>query len=94
MGMLSLLLCSLLPLAVLGVAVIHGLRTGDAGTAAALVITAVILTASALLPFAGEPEPVPSRRFTRPETGAVAANRPNDNLLRFTHRWGQDEVSQ
>ncbi len=92
MGMSSLLLCSLPPLAVLVVAVIHGLRTGDAGTVSAVVVSALVLTASALLPLADEPEQFASFRFTPGEAGGVAARGANDHLLRLAHRWSQDEA--
>ncbi len=73
MNILILLLCSLPPLAVLVVAVIHGLRTGDAGTVSAVVVSALILTASTLFPLADEPEQSASFRFTPAEAGGVAA---------------------
>ena len=92
MGMLILLLCSLPPLALLVVAVTRGLSTGDASAVSALAISAAILIASALLPFAGEPEPLSSLRFTRPEAGAVAAKESGYPPLRLTRRWGQDET--
>ncbi len=92
MGMLILLLCSLPPLAIVAVAVIHGLRTGDAGTVSALVASAVILTASVLLPFAGETEQIQRLRFTPSDANGVAADRADDDLIRLTRRWGQDEA--
>ena len=92
MGMLILLLCSLPPLAIVAVAMIHGLKTGGAGTVSALVVSAVILTASALLPFAGDQEQIQRLRFTPSDAESVAANRADDDLIRLTRRWGQDEA--
>lgn len=91
MGIL-ILLCCLPPLAVLAVAVIHGFRTRDAGTVSALIVSAVILTASALLPFAGEAEQIQRFRFAPSDVNGVAANRAEDDLIRLTRRWSQDET--
>ncbi len=68
------------------------LRTGAVGTVSAVVVSALILTASTLFPLADEPEQSASFRFTPAEAGGVAARESNDHLLRLAHRWSQDEA--
>jgi hypothetical protein len=63
MGSLILLLCSLPPLAVLAVALIHGLRSGSSTVSLTLSLSALIFSAAIVLPLLGDEEPVRSPRF-------------------------------
>ena len=63
MGSSILLLCSLPPLAVLAVALIHGLRSGSSTVFLTLSLSALVFSAAIVLPLLGEAEPAHSPRF-------------------------------
>ncbi len=71
-----LLLCSLPPLAVLAVALVHGLRTRSAAVLATLSLAALILSAAVVLPLLEQDEAVRSPRLALHQdrgTGASAS---------------------
>ncbi len=63
MSSLILLLCSLPPLAVLAVAVVHGLRTRSPVIASALILSVLILSTAIIVPLVDDPETDPGIRF-------------------------------
>ena len=69
MGSSILLLCSLPPLAVLAVALIHGLRSGSSTVFLTLSLSALVFSAAIVLPLLGEEEPVRSPRFALQDRG-------------------------
>ena len=86
MGTLILLLCSFPPLAVLAVAVLHGLGTRSSPVLSMLVASALVLAGSAMLPLMRDEEPVQSVRFA-PLTGdGVASPHEGADPLRLARR--------
>ena len=86
MGTLILLLCSLPPLAVLAVTMLHGFRTGNATVLSMLVVTALVLSGSATLPLMRDEEPVQSVRFTPPSSDGVASPHKAADPVRLARR--------
>ncbi len=86
MGTLTLLLCSLPPLAVMGVAVLGGLRTGSSAVLSMLVLSALDLAASVTIPLMRDEEPVQSVRFVTPDQDGVAEAPRSPDPIRLTRR--------
>ena len=86
MGALILLLCSLPPFAVLAVAVLHGYRTGSSTVLSMLVVSALVLAASAMLPLMRDEEPVQSVRLAPPSNDGVASPREAPDSVRWARR--------
>ena len=86
MGTLILLLCSVPPLAVLAVAVLHGLKTGSSTVLSMLVVSALVLAASAMLPLMRDEEPVQSVRLAPPRNDGVASPREAPDPARWARR--------
>ncbi len=85
MSALLLLLCSILPLAVMAVAGIHGFRAGSQTVLATLLLSVLIVTGSAVLPHMRDKQPAPNVRFAAPE-GDVAKPHPLDDPVRLARR--------
>ncbi len=81
-----LLLCSLPPLAVLAVAVIHGVRTGSAPVLATLSLSALVVSASLMLPLMRDDVPVQTLRFAPPESNGVASAPEATHPVRLSRR--------
>jgi hypothetical protein len=92
MGTLILLLCSLPPLGVLTVAVLHGLRTGSSTVLAMLAVTALVLTGSAMLPMMRDAEPVQSVRLAPPSSDDVASPRDAPDPFRWARHPGSQAL--
>ena len=86
MGALILLLCSLPPLAVMAIAVIHGFRTGSSTILSMLILSALVFSTSVMLPFRGNEDPAPSIRFAPPDGRGVAAQYSLTNPVSFVDR--------
>ena len=88
MGELILLICTLPPLAVMIVAAVHGLRTGSPAVLSMLVVSALVLSASAMLPNIQDKAPaVLSVRFTPPNGSGLATPRAVHEPVHFADRW-------
>ena len=86
MGTLALLLCSLPPLAVMGVAILYGLRTGSSAVLSMLVLSALVLSASVTIPLMRDEEPVQSVRLLTPDNDGVAVAPESPDPIRLTRR--------
>jgi hypothetical protein len=88
MGTLILLLCTLPPLAVMAVAAAHSIRTGSPAVSSMLVASALVLTASVMLPLMQDEEPVQTVRFAVPRDSDMAAPRSSSDPVQLVDRWG------
>lgn len=94
MTMLILLLCSIPPLAVMAVAGIYGFRTGSGSVLTLLLLSALMVSGSAVLSHMRDQEPVPSVRFTNPESGSVATTDRVDDPVRLAWRRDLNEMQR
>ncbi len=88
MGTLILLLCTLPPLAVMAVAAAYSVRTGSLAASSMLVASALVLTASVMLPLVQDEEPVQTVRFAVPRDRDMAAPRSSSDPVQLVDRWG------
>ena len=68
-----LLLCSLPPLAVLAVALIHGLQSGSSTALLTLSLSVLVFSVAIILPWVGNEEPVQRVRFALPDRNTETA---------------------
>ncbi len=91
MAALILLLCSIPPLAVMAIASVYGFRTGNMTVLTTLLLSVLIVSGSAVLPYMRDKQPVPTVRFATPEIG-VAAPYPVDDPVRLAWRRDLNET--
>ena len=94
MTMLILLLCSIPSLAVMAVAVIYGFRTGSRSVLTMLLLSALLVSGSAVLSHVLDQEPVPRIRFANAESGAVASRHRIDDPVRLAWRRDLNEMQR
>ena len=83
---LLILLCSLPPLGVVAIALVHAATTRSPIVMSILALSVGIITASVVLPLTGEPEPVQSVRFTAPGARGVVSAHGEADPVRLARR--------
>jgi hypothetical protein len=72
-SLLIFLLCSLPPLGVMAIALVHAATMRNPATLTMLALSAGIISASIVLPLTGDTKPVQNVRFTAPDGDSVAS---------------------
>ncbi len=73
MSLLILLLCSLPPLGVVAIALVHAVTARSPAALSMLALSAGIISAAVMLPLTRDAEPVQSVRFTAPDGPGIAS---------------------
>jgi hypothetical protein len=94
MSLLILLLCSLPPLGVVAIALVHAATTRNPAALSMLALSAGIISATVMLPLAGDTKPVQSVRFTNPDRPGVASLRVTPEPVRLARRSGTQALDQ
>jgi hypothetical protein len=87
MSLLILLLCSLPPLGVMAIAVVHAVATRNPAVLTMLTLSAGIISASVMLPLTRDIKPVQSVRFQAPDGNGVASADAAHDLVRLARGW-------
>ena len=87
MSLLILLSCSLPPLGVMAIALVHAATTRNPTALTMLALSAVVISASIVLPLTRDTEPVQSVRFHAPDGNGVASADAAHDLVRLARGW-------
>jgi len=86
MNIAILLLCCLPPLAIMALAVIHGLRAKSAPVLSIVALSALVILTSAMLPIVGDEEPISTVRFTTPNGNDATSGVEDADTVRLARR--------